>query len=71
MNKIWKTPEIVILVKKNSDEFLLDVCKGSNGGEVGTYGNCLIIQGDGASGTEGPGNAYACAFLHCSTTYNG
>lgn len=70
MNKIWKTPEIIILVKKNSDELMIDYCKGSNGTPSGTYGGCLVIDssGSGATGTEGPGNPYYCAYDHCSTT---
>lgn len=69
MSKIWKTPEITILVKKNSDELMIDYCKGSNGTPVGTYGGCLVIdRNGGTTGTDGSGNPYYCAYDHCSTS---
>ena len=62
MSKIWKTPEIIMLVKKNSDELMLDSCKGSNGSPFGVYGGCISINGDTTTITDGSGNPYYCAY---------
>lgn len=59
-----------IVVLRTTDELILDYCKGSNGSPAGTYGGCLVIDtsGSGATGTDGDGNPYYCAWDHCSTT---
>ena len=66
MSRIWSTPEITVLVKRSSDEFLVDQCKGSNGTAISEYSGCKKISGGSANGPGDPNEL--CAYDHCSYT---
>lgn len=41
MTKLWEKPELIILVRRKSDEVILQLCKESGGGPANAYGMCL------------------------------
>ena len=48
MDKYWKKPKLIVLVKGNPDEMLLDVCRHPNvsTGPTDDYNRCNLYRSD-------------------------
>lgn len=60
MKQIWDKPEMIVLMRKKSDEVILSDCKNSAGGQAGEYNGCLAKFRDAE--TSGERN---CMILEC------